>query len=203
MALLASELQRIKAELGYNVLAVGAEPYVGVTQLFEQVVQPHTLSGATTTCTTAVTAATAPTARTLTLADATDFAAGARVIVDVDDRQEVATVESIAGSTITVLLSLAHATSYPVTVEGGESIIRELLGNCIAEGKRLRDAGARAGIAEVDEVKFFAAGADGTDAATRALSKRREMWRRELAEAIGVPYLRGQRQRNGSSLVAF
>lgn len=203
MALLASELQRIKFELGYNVLAVGAEPYVGVTQLFEQVIQPHTLSGAATTSTTAVTAATTPTARVLTLADATGFSVGARVIVDVDDRQEAATVQALSGATITVLLSLAHATSYPVTVEGGESVIRELLGNCIAEGKRIVAAGDRAGIAEVDEVKFFGAGADGMDAGTRALLRRREMWRRELADALGVAYLRDLRRRGGSSLVAF
>ena len=56
MALTSAEVRRIRYELGYNVLAVGAEPYVGVTQLFEQVIQPYLTAGASTTSSTAVVA---------------------------------------------------------------------------------------------------------------------------------------------------
>lgn len=38
MALTTAELTRIKAELGFNVLQSGAEPYIGVTLLFEQII---------------------------------------------------------------------------------------------------------------------------------------------------------------------
>ena len=57
MALLTSELMRIRAELGYNALGVGAEPYVGITAVFDQIVKVYLNAGATTTSATAVTAA--------------------------------------------------------------------------------------------------------------------------------------------------
>ena len=60
MALLTSEITRIKYELGFNVLSLGAEPYIGITQLFENVIQPYTLSGASTTSATAIVAADDP-----------------------------------------------------------------------------------------------------------------------------------------------
>ncbi len=56
MALLDSEIARIKAELGYNLLTTGAVPYIGVTQVFEQVIQQNVLAGAKTTSATVVTA---------------------------------------------------------------------------------------------------------------------------------------------------
>jgi hypothetical protein len=45
MSLLDSEVERIKAELGYNVLTIGALPYVGFSQLFANVLQPYTSAG--------------------------------------------------------------------------------------------------------------------------------------------------------------
>src|SRR5215471_2659866 len=120
MALLDAELNRIRYELGYPGLSVLAEPYIGIAAVFTRIVQPYLLSGASSTSSTAVTAATAPTLVTLTLASATGFDAGARVVIDVDARQEMVTVESVSGSTISVLLKLAHTGTYPVTVEGSE-----------------------------------------------------------------------------------
>ena len=56
MALLDSEIARCKYELGYNVLTISAEPYIGVARVFELVIQPNLLAGAITTSSTAVTA---------------------------------------------------------------------------------------------------------------------------------------------------
>ena len=75
MALSNAELERIKAELGYNVLTIGALPYVGFSQMFTNVVQAYMSSGASTTSSTAVTAATTATPATLTLASGTGFTA--------------------------------------------------------------------------------------------------------------------------------
>ena len=119
MALLDSEIARIKAELGYNLLTTGALPYIGITQVFEQVIQDNVLAGASTTSTTAVSAQSTPTPVGITLASATGFAAGVRVVLDVDDRQETATVQSMSGSVITVQLTGVHSGTYPVTVDGG------------------------------------------------------------------------------------
>ena len=56
MALLDSEIARIKAELGVTVVGIGAEPYIGITRLFENIIQQYTTGGATTTRPTSVTA---------------------------------------------------------------------------------------------------------------------------------------------------
>lgn len=191
MALLDSEIARCKYELGYNVLSIGAEPYIGVARVFELVIQPNLLAGAKTTSATVVTAVAAGALAspvTLTLADATGFSAGDRVIVDVDSRQEAATVQAVAGATITVLLSKAHTGTYPVTVERGESIVREILG-------RLRDIAEKlgtsvvqqVGIKQVDEIEFFGG---NMFSVRREMQRMQDYWRNELASALGVQNLR-------------
>lgn len=191
MALLDSEIARCKYELGYNVLTIGAEPYIGVARVFELVIQPNLLAGAKTTSATVVTAVAAGALAspvTLTLADATGFSAGDRVIVDVDSRQEAATVQAVAGATITVLLSKAHTGTYPVTVERGESIVREILG-------RLRDIAEKlgtsvvqqVGIKQVDEIEFFGG---NMFSVRREMQRMQDYWRNELASALGVQNLR-------------
>lgn len=191
MALLDSEIARCKYELGYNLLTVSAEPYIGVARVFELVIQPNLLAGAKTTSATVVTAVAAGALAspvTLTLADATGFSAGDRVIVDVDSRQEAATVQAVAGATITVLLSKAHTGTYSVTVERGESIVREILG-------RLRDIADKlgsvvlqqVGIKQVDEIEFFGG---NMFSVRREMQRMQDYWRNELASALGVQNLR-------------
>src|SRR4051812_9427284 len=104
------EITRIKSELGFNVLSLGAEPYVGVTQYFEQIAIPNLQAGAVTTSSTAVTAVadgSTATPVTLTVASATGIAMFDRVIVDVDDAIEMATVRAVSGLSVTVILRLA------------------------------------------------------------------------------------------------
>lgn len=213
MALLTSELARLKYELGFSLVDVGAEPYIGISVLFEQVIQPHILGGASTTSTTPVTAATTPTGVTLTLASATGFAAFARVIVDVDDAQEAATVQAVSGSTISVRLRKAHSGTYPVTVEGPESIIRALLQKLQAiDGLGDADAGAvaealaSAGIKKVDEVEFFGGGTTGMYSGQSSLatvSAHREMWRDQLAAVLGIERLNGRSRSGGGSVSVY
>ena len=191
MALLDSEIARCKYELGYNLLTIGAEPYIGVARVFELVIQPNLLAGSTTTSATVVTAVTAGALAspvTLTLASATGFSSGDRVVIDVDDRQEAATVQNVAGSTITVLLSKAHTGTYPVTVERGESIVREILG-------RLRDIANKlgtsvvqqVGIKKVDEIEFYGG---NVYSVRREMQRMQDFWREELSSALGVRNLR-------------
>lgn len=204
MALLAAEVARLKYELGFNVLAVGAEPYISITSLFEQVIQPYVTAGATTTSTTSFTPDTVGEFEpvTLTIASATGFDALARVVVDVDARQEIATAQSVSGSTVTLLLSQPHSGTYPVTVEGGESILRELLGSISQVANELGEGFSSAGIQQVDEIKFFR-GSDGGSSRIEELRGLREYYRRELASALGIPYPRGMRQRAGSSIALY
>jgi N-formylglutamate amidohydrolase len=200
VALLASELERIKAELGYNVLTIGALPYVGHSQLFDSVVQPYLSAGASTTSSTSVTAASSATPVALTLASATGFSAGARVVVDVDDRQEVVTAQSLSGSTLTVLLTLAHSGTYPITVEGGETIVREILKRLRLIHAAIDDASSTAGIKQVDEIHFFG---DALSSQTVILEKQLEMARDRLAAALGVPNLWRVRQGTSQSIALY
>lgn len=213
MALLDSEIARIKYELGYNNLAVGAEPYIGVVAMFEQVVQPYLSAGASTTSSTPVTAATTPTPQTLTLSSATGFSAGAVIVVDVDTRQERATAQSLSGTSLTLQLTLAHSGTYPVTVEGGESIIRDILNELRLLSSGMNGAAgainalrSRAGLKKVDDVEFFGGGgtlaSQGVDPVTQVL-KLREYWRDELAMALGIVRLNAKNNSGGSEIGVY
>lgn len=187
MALPTSQLQRLKHELGFSQLNVGAEPYVSVTRYFEQIVVPNLNAGALTSSATAVTAqpigsGAAPV--TLTLASGAGFNLLDRVIVDVDDAEEEATVQSVAGTTIALRLIKAHGTdgSYPVTVEGGESMVRQQLARCRKIAARIDAFGARAGIKKADEVEFFG---DRTMASGfRTLGEMQQYFRSELCKLV-------------------
>lgn len=184
MALLDSEVARCKAELGYSLLSQ-ANAYIGITLLFEQIVQPYIGAGATTTSATAVAAVLegeGPQPKALTLADVTGFHAGDRVIVDVDGRQESATVRLLTGVAITVDLALQHSGTYPVTVEGGESIVREILGRIRATKTEMGATFGEGGLKKVDEVEFYETG--GTLFST--LGQQLAYWREELAAALGI-----------------
>jgi hypothetical protein len=205
MALTTSEVTRIKAELGYNALLVGAEPYIGVTRLFEQVIAVYLQSGATTTSSTTVTASSSPSLVTYTLADATGFTAGDRVIIDVDSRQEAAIVESVSGSTIKCLTQFAHSGTYTITVEGGESIVREWLNKLralTAPGGPFDQASSKAGIKRVDEIEFK----DGSGGVGNTLSELKALqsyYRDELASVLGVVNMRSIRGGGGGSFSVY
>lgn len=186
MALLDSEIQLIKYELGYNVMSIGAIPYIGIVAVFEQVIKPYTLAGATTTSSTTVTSSATPQLVSLTLASATGFSAGDRAVVDVDGRQESATVESVSGSTISVLLSLTHGGTYPVTVEGGESIVRSILRELRNVRDKISKAAGLAGLRKVEDIEFFAGNGRESGSVVDELVRLRGYWRDELASALGV-----------------
>lgn len=201
MALLDSEIDRIRFELGYNVMGVEAEPYVTYYGSLDRVIKLYLNSGATTTSTTTVAAATTPTQRTLTLASATGFAAGATVYIDVLPNQERATIQSMTGSDIVVFLQKAHAGSYPITVDGGEAIIREKLAQLYAIDDKISSALNTAGLKRVDDIEFYG----GTKATSQAvmLSQLRDMRRDELASALGVVNWHSYGKRQGQCFSVY
>ncbi len=182
MALTDSEVWRIRYELGYHIITVDAEPYISYVSLFEQVIQPYVTGGASTTSTTAVTAASPAAPASLTLVSATGFATGNRVSVDVDSRQETATLQDLSGTTATMLLSKAHSGTYPVTVEGGESIIREILSRIADVKSRMATTFGYGALKKVDEIEFYNSGGSYFG----ALGDQLTYWRDELASALGV-----------------
>lgn len=195
MALLDSEIQRIRYELGYTLLDVNSEPYVEYFGTINRIVALYLNAGATTTSSTTVAVADTLTQRTLTLASATGFVAGATIYVDVLPQQERAVIQSVSGSNVVVYLQKAHVGSYPVTVDGGESIIREKLAQLYAIDEKISAALNTAGLKRVDDIEFYG----GTKATSQAvmLSQLRDMRRDELASALGVVNL--YRLRRGGS----
>lgn len=191
MALLDSEVLRIKAELGYNQVGLGALPSIGHVAIFEQVIQPYLTAGASTTSVTAVTAASVPTPVTLTLASMTGVSPFALVVLDVDSRQEEATISSVdtMASTITVLLSGEHGDAtgmaYPVTVDGGESNVRRILREISRVKAQFSSAASRGGLKRAEDVEWFQ-DRDGGSSLIGDLQKMLAFWRAELASALGV-----------------
>ena len=211
MALLTSELTDLRVALGYNALGVNAEPYVEYHAIFDRVVVTYLQAGASTTSATTVVASSngafAPV--TLVLTSATGFTAGDRIIVDVDSRQEEATAQSLSGTNLTVQLKLAHTGTYPITVDGGETIVRRLLRRIhavqdqLAKPTTLQTAGS-GGIKRVDEIEFHGLNTSMYwSTPFGALSKELMRLRDELASALGVQNLFRVRQGGGLSMAVY
>lgn len=183
MALTDSEIARCKHELRYTLMTANAEPWIGVTQAFELVIQPYLGAGASTTSSTTVTAASTPTPVSLTLVSGTGFSVFSRAVVDVDDRQEIATIQNVVSNVITLLLSKAHSGTYPVLIEGGESIVREILRNIASVKQRLATSFGAGALKQVDEIHFY-----GSNSATLFgnLGGELKYWRCELSSALGI-----------------
>jgi hypothetical protein len=199
VALSTAELQRIKFELGHNLLGTGAGFWIGVSQVFENVVATYIQAGASTTATTSVTAATSPTLATIVVASASGISAGSRVHVDVDDRREISTVQSVSGTSVALLLSKAHSGTYTVEVDGGEAIVRELLAQIAKVKAELAGTFGEGALKKVDDVEFYESGG----ALFGATSKVLMVWRDELAMACGVPNFWREQQASGGRMALY
>jgi hypothetical protein len=185
MSLLNSELDRIRAELGYNVLNVGAEPYIGVQAIFSNVVQTYMREGAGTTSATAVTASTTGTPKlvTITLASATGVSLLDKIAVDVDEQLEMTTVRGISGAAITCYLTKEHAGTYPIAVDGGLVAIRECLAALSTIRAKVADLDGTGTLKKVDEIEWY-------DVRGRTqlavLAEQANYWRGQLSSLCGV-----------------
>ena len=201
MALLESEIQRIRYELGYTVMGVNAEPYVEYFGTIDRIVTLYLNAGATTTSSTTVAVADTLTQRTLTLASATGFVAGATIYIDVLPQQERATIQSVSGSTVVVYLQKAHVGTYPVTVDGGEAIIREKLAQLYAIDLQLGASLQTAGLKRVDDIEFY--GGTTKTSQTTMNNQLRDIRRDELASALGVTNLHRLRKGQGQCFSVY
>lgn len=183
-ALTTSELLRIKVELGYNAESFGAEPYIGVAALFETVVAKYLLGGPETTAVTEVEAGALAAPVSIVLDDPTGIAVHDRVAIDVDDSEELATVRSVSGNAIWLLLSKAHSGSYPVAVESGVTMARRLLRRCESVGRKIESGRGTGALAQVDDVKFF--DTKGSKSQLELWADELELHRDELARVLGV-----------------
>lgn len=193
MALLPSELDQIRYELGWNLLTVGATPYIGIAAIFDRVVQPYLSGGLVTSSSTAVTAgSTGPVTLTLAAVNGTDpqgnpvsIHVGDRVVIDVEYNQESAVVQAVdINAQITLPLRLAHSQTYPVTVVGGEALVRYMLRRCWSVREMIANSDNAEGIKKVEEVEFFESKTGGGSATFEGLLKRQRYWRSELSRVL-------------------
>lgn len=178
------ELDRIRVELGYNVLDVGAEPYIGVQAYFSQVLRRFLREGLETSSETEVAENAQGSLVVLTLASVTDITLRSKLVIDVDDFLETATVRAISGTDVTVLLKRHHTGVYPVTVDAGLQIVRECLAALFRVQQLIDELEGEGALKKVDEVEFY-------DASGRTrlqlLEDQQRHWRRRLSAAVGFP----------------
>jgi len=183
MPLTTGELDRIRGELGYNLLNTGAQPYIGVHAMFEQVIQPYLREGSDTTSSTDVVVAPAGGLVTLTVASGTGIVLHERIAVDVDDFLEMATVRYVSGTSVGVVLKKAHAGTYPVTIDGGLQQVRECLSSIFIIRGRIGALNGTGAIKAVDEIEFYDSKGKSR---LRLLQDQLEFWRDELASRLGI-----------------
>jgi hypothetical protein len=199
MPLTTGELDRVRGELGYNLLNTGAQPYIGVHAVFEQVIQPYLREGADTTSSTVVAASASGSLVTLAVASATGIALHDRVAVDVDDAFEMATVRSIVGTSVGVVLKKAHAGTYPVTVDGGLVQVRECLSALYLARQRITALNGTGALKAVDEVQFYDS---RQKSRLKLFQEQLEFWRDELASRLGIPR-RSPQNSNGGCVALY
>jgi len=186
------EMARIKSELDDNVVDYGAQPYIDVRAVYD-VIRDHVVSSSVTP-TTSSTAVTAAGPTTITLASATRYAAGQRVVIDCDDAREVVTIRSLSGAVASIVATKTHGGTYPIEVESGLTIVRGILSDLITLDTQSRaQVGSALGLKRVDEVEW------NTDAGgiIAAFAQQRLMLRRRLASATGLASLYAQNSARG------
>ena len=206
MALRNEEILRLKYELGFNITGIGAEVYITYTAIFDRAIQPYLIDVGTTSS-TAVTAAPGGASTTITLAanpvsssatQALSFVVGSNVVVDVGPAGETAVIAAINSLAITLTLVQAHSSTYPVLLNGAEQTVRDLFTRLDAiRTEMLNVAPKTAGMQQVDELQFTPniKGRSKTMDKFGALLWQRDEARRDLAGALGVPYMRDVRNR--------
>jgi hypothetical protein len=191
MPFLQSELDRIRAELGFNLLEVGATMYVSIVSFFDTVVQNYIADEITTTATivTAIPAASVPAPQTLSLASATGFIVRQKCVIDVDSREEKATLSNLSGTSATFLLSNAHSGTIPVSVEGPITIAREYLTRIEEVKAEMAETFGVGQLKAVDEIQWYASGGSGSSGGNTTfgnLNSQLRHWRCELAAVLGA-----------------
>lgn len=173
---------RIRHELGYNLIQFGGEPWIGVPAIFDVVIKPYLDAGPKTTSSSEVVGTDEPTQAVIKLDDVTGFLPGQRVVVGDDDSQEIVTIQGLTGPLLLASFSKSHNRTYPVTVEGGESIVREILTNIRNCKGRMATSLGTGSLKKADEVEFY----QGSGSFFEGLSSQLEYWRDELASALGL-----------------
>jgi len=193
------ELARIKLEVVDTVLGYGAIPYFGVRSIYDVI--RDNVSSSSVSPTTSSTSITSTGPTTITLASATGYSAGQRIVIDSDDAREVVTIRSLSGAVASIVATKTHSGIYPVEVESALTIVRGMLSDLIKlEQDQRAQVNAALGLKRVDEVEWNTE--NGGIAA--AFQRQRLALRTELAEVCGILWiLRDALARRGSGGSSF
>jgi hypothetical protein len=179
-----ADIVRIRAELGDNIVAALANPYIGVRTVYG-VIQEYVQTDVVPTSSATTVSTAGPTV--LTLASVSGLSVGSRVVIDADDAREVCSVRAVAGLTISVVCRKTHSGTYPVEVENPLTIVRGLLADLETISLRERSLFDSAGVKKVDEIEFFSAAEGGT--ALASINDARSRARIRLAQSCGVVWI--------------
>lgn len=214
-------IQKLKGQLGFNAVNVGAEAYVlnGYAAMFDAAIAPYMVDQGSSSTTVvpasstgsavavAVTVAANPIVSGAQVANiyGNVFTQGAKVVVDVGPQQETnVVIMGISGLVLTLLLANAHGQygSYPVLLQGGEYLARQIMARIdVIEGQLTGIAPITAGVTRADDVQLASSmmGRKGQLDKFQSLNAQRDLARKELASLLGVPNLWEMRGKFGGS----
>lgn len=196
-----ADIVRIRAELGDNIVAALANPYIGVRVVYD-VIQSYVQTDVVPTSSATTVSTSGPVV--LTLGSVSGLDVGSRVVLDVDDQREVVSVRAVSGSTVSVVCRKTHSGTYPVEVENPLTIVRGLLADLETISQRERLLFGSAGVKRVDEIEFFGASEGGS--ALVSIDAARKRARIRLAQACGVVWIangEAARAAGGGSFEAY
>jgi hypothetical protein len=108
-------------------------------------------------------------------------------------------VRAISGANVTLLLSGEHSGTYPVTVEAGEAIVREMLRRIQDVKAQMAQTFGEGTLRKVDEIEWYQS--PGTLFGN--LGNQLAFWRDELASSLGVASLWRQRTSGSQRLSVY
>jgi len=102
---------------------------------------------------------------------------------------------------VTLYLKLAHSGTYPVTVEGGESIVREYLARIRDVKAQMAQTFGEGSLKKVDEIEFYQTMKGATLFGN--LGAQLSWWRDELASVLGIRSGWAQKRSGGQRMAVY
>jgi hypothetical protein len=183
------EAQRLRYELGLNVVGIGAEPYIGHAQIIS-VIQSYLVSDVQAVAYSSA-AVTATGSNVITLDSVVGISQGTPLILDCDDSFERVTTKRVVGSTVVVNCRKTHGANFPVEIESGLTMVRCKLWTLATLEEKIAEAADAAGLKQVDEVVFQDANS-ATTTVLGMLKAQQAMHRRELASLVNMQEILAQ-----------
>ena len=174
------ECDRLRYELGLNVVGIGAEPYIGHAQIIS-IIQSYLASNAQDVVYTS-SGVTTVGSNSVALTSVTGIDTGTVLVFDADEFLERCTVKRVVGLNVYVNCKKLHTVNTPVEIESGLTLVRGKLAELDTIAQRIAEAADSAGLKRVDEVEWK----DGVRTVATELASQQLARRRELASLVNL-----------------